>query len=917
MYPHCLQFARASHPKGHSSLGVGAGSLDGTLDAGSPILLLDDDGDNNTQNVTTARTMASSSSSYPTKLHPEVFWGSDFLQQHGDHVTLIDDSATTLAVVDKETNFQTILLSSSSSENGSSGSSFPSTLPQALAVALGWLSTTTTTTDDDNCYTFDDAEYLRAKNRVDENSIHAETWKRMIAELSKMLLREQPPQQLQQQPSSAATLQIVDVGAGLLSMLKLFLLGSDDIGDGKGRNPHQHKHHLHHPPHKQAESRLPSALATLQQNGIALEDVHYYAYEPNRALESPCIQVLQSLGFSLQVQTENDDDQLELVFVRRASSKSGSPSKDQQPQPRCTVYLRFWDFKEEPQLQVNSSEQPTPHLIVGCCFADLLEPYDLVSSLMRCFLSSWSQQQQQQQPSDLSQTTTLVYFPITFAGITQFLPPQPFEPSADCDDYGDDMGSSGGKNIPSDTTAFSLYSQCLSDVHGHNLDPHLLETAVRDYGGTCLGRGKSDWVIDPDAHHYLWRTLLYFFGSVAAPELHCAGWNAHGWLDRARQRRPTIQACNVDLLFCLPHLGAWSIIEAMNQRHSEKRWSSSSTTAMTYDEILFTAPRQVTTVQKNITETLAPDEIRIQTECSLISSGTELKIFTGSFDDAALDVNIQGMEEERMAYPLAYGYSLVGRVVECGTAVPNAEQLLGKRVFTFSAHATQVVTTRSAVQLVPDGCDALDAIFMPSVETALSLVQDARPLIGENVAVFGQGLIGLLVTAILGQQVVPSTSGRFGTITTFDTFRDRLAASAAMGATQALLPSESSRTLPFDVAIEVSGNGRALQTAIDKTRNGGRIVIGSWYGNKDVQLKLGIDFHRSHKTLKVSQVSEVSTDLRQTWSKERRFALTWELVKSIRPSRLLTRKTTLDHAQEAFESLEQGDEIAIAFEYNS
>jgi threonine dehydrogenase-like Zn-dependent dehydrogenase len=250
-----------------------------------------------------------------------------------------------------------------------------------------------------------------------------------------------------------------------------------------------------------------------------------------------------------------------------------------------------------------------------------------------------------------------------------------------------------------------------------------------------------------------------------------------------------------------------------------------------------------------------------------------LKIFTGSFDDAALDVNIKGMDEERMAYPLAYGYSLVGHVVECGSDVKDADDLLGRRVFTFSAHASMVVTDRSAVQIIPEGTDALYAIFMPSVETALSLIQDARPIVGETIGIFGQGLIGLLVTALLSKQKLP-TSGRFGTVTTFDVMPDRLAAvSAAMGASQALLPSEAGCAGPFDVTIEVSGNVRALQSAFDSTRKGGCIVIGSWYGNENVSLKLGIDFHRSHKTLKASQVSEIPAELRMTWSKERHSTL--------------------------------------------
>ena len=289
------------------------------------------------------------------------------------------------------------------------------------------------------------------------------------------------------------------------------------------------------------------------------------------------------------------------------------------------------------------------------------------------------------------------------------------------------------------------------------------------------------------------------------------------------------------------------------------------------------------------------------------------------FEDAALDVNIKGMDEERMAYPLAYGYSLVGHVVACGSNVPR--NYLGKLVFTFSPHASHVLTEMNHIQLVPPGISPEDAIFMPSVETALSIVHDAHVRLGETVAVYGQGLIGLLVTALLSTHTrhpgyAGRSSSRFGTITVFDTLPDRLAAASQMGASQALLPGDAKgRLLSFDVSIEVSGNGRALQSAIDQTLNGGRIIVGSWYGNTPVELKLGIDFHRSHKTIQTSQVSELPAHVKGLWTKERRFALTWELVRQIRPSRLLTKTTTLENAQEAYEALDQGNEIAVAFVY--
>jgi len=383
------------------------------------------------------------------------------------------------------------------------------------------------------------------------------------------------------------------------------------------------------------------------------------------------------------------------------------------------------------------------------------------------------------------------------------------------------------------------------------------------------------------------------------------GWNAPAWIQRARTNRPSIQVSNRDLLFCMePNNIIGDDEDSKEQVEDDMK------------EILFTAPSEVTAVPKQFPSQLGPKQVLVRASYSLISSGTELKIFKGLFDDdAALDVNIKDMESERMSYPLSYGYCLVGVVVDCGSEV-SRKDFIGKTIFTFSPHATHVVTDADAVQIVPDDIDPQDAVFMPSIETALSLVHDANVRIGENVAVYGQGLIGLLVTALLSRGRSDKSSGKFDSITTFDMIPDRLAASSKMGASQALIPGKTSQQLQFDVSIEVSGNARALQSAIDNTVNGGRVIVGSWYGNKDVSLKLGIDFHRSHKTIQTSQVSEIPANLRELWTKERRFAYTWDLVKQLRPGQLLTKVLPLERAQEAYEALDKGTELAIAFNYH-
>ena len=91
----------------------------------------------------------------------------------------------------------------------------------------------------------------------------------------------------------------------------------------------------------------------------------------------------------------------------------------------------------------------------------------------------------------------------------------------------------------------------------------------------------------------------------------------------------------------------------------------------------------------------------------------------------------------------------------------------------------------------------------------------------------------------------------------------------------------------FDVTVEVSGSMRGLQTAVDCSATGGRIVLGSWYGEGASPLRLGMKFHRSQIELVCSQVSHVPGDLLPRWTKQRRFHLAWDVLRRIRPSRLL------------------------------
>lgn len=85
----------------------------------------------------------------------------------------------------------------------------------------------------------------------------------------------------------------------------------------------------------------------------------------------------------------------------------------------------------------------------------------------------------------------------------------------------------------------------------------------------------------------------------------------------------------------------------------------------------------------------------------------------------------------------------MGRVVRCGAAVPNPSSLMGPRqlVFCFAPHASRAIVDASAAMPVPLGIAPEDAVYLPSVETALSLVQDARECVIGLLGRVGSGMV--------------------------------------------------------------------------------------------------------------------------------------------------------------------------------
>lgn len=304
----------------------------------------------------------------------------------------------------------------------------------------------------------------------------------------------------------------------------------------------------------------------------------------------------------------------------------------------------------------------------------------------------------------------------------------------------------------------------------------------------------------------------------------------------------------------------------------------------------------------------------VETICSAISAGTEMLVYRGQFPQLT-DANDQVSSD--LKYPLAYGYANVGCIKEKGKLID--ESWLGKVVFAFQPHTSHFIADPNSLFIIPNSMDPETACFLPNMETAVNLVQDGAPILGERVLIMGQGIVGLLTASLLSEFPLEK-------LATADFYELRRKTSAQLNGVRSFdsnLPGFHSDLLAFaqdrfDLTFELSGSSPALNDAIELTAFSGRIVIGSWYGQKHAEVDLGGKFHRSRIKLISSQVSSISPELSGRWDKSRRFDVSWKALERIKPEKWITHRFPIEKAAEAYQLLDENPQgtLQVIFDYS-
>lgn len=300
-------------------------------------------------------------------------------------------------------------------------------------------------------------------------------------------------------------------------------------------------------------------------------------------------------------------------------------------------------------------------------------------------------------------------------------------------------------------------------------------------------------------------------------------------------------------------------------------------------ELVALGPRQPV-IREYEEPPLGPDQVRIESEFSAAKHGTELGSYLGTspFSIARYDteMNLFVQEEGSAArFPTPLGNMSIGLVTETGTEVKRFA--VGDRVFGHLPFRETHTVAESKLEKAPDGMEAESIVYWDPAEFAVGAVRDANVRLGERVAVFGLGAIGLMVA-----QIAKLSGAELVIVVDPIPLRRELA--LKYGADIAFNPKEvdvgveiktATGKKGVDVAIEASGSYHALHEAIRSAHLGGLVVPLAFYLGEAKGLRLGEEWHINRITMRSSRsISDPNRD-HPMWDSERIKEVAFDLLR--------------------------------------
>jgi len=288
--------------------------------------------------------------------------------------------------------------------------------------------------------------------------------------------------------------------------------------------------------------------------------------------------------------------------------------------------------------------------------------------------------------------------------------------------------------------------------------------------------------------------------------------------------------------------------------------------------LIATGPGQ-TALEEYEDRPLGEREVRIRTEFASPKHGTESHNFKSESLEkrTTFDAEYRAfvpLEEPRPLFPRKLGNMAVGTVTETGPGVTRFKA--GDRVYGhMSVRETHAIhelgpgkgevglgsgVRESRLHPYPEGMTPEQVVLFDPGHFALAAVRDANVRIGERVALFGLGAIGLLAVQMC-RQCGPEV------LIAVDPLENRRKLAERFGADVVLDPTACDAGLQIkkltgkkgvDVAIDASGSYHAMQAAMRSVHYSGTLVTCSYYKGPGTPLHLDQEFFLARLTIRAS-----------------------------------------------------------------
>lgn len=341
-------------------------------------------------------------------------------------------------------------------------------------------------------------------------------------------------------------------------------------------------------------------------------------------------------------------------------------------------------------------------------------------------------------------------------------------------------------------------------------------------------------------------------------------------------------------------------------------------------QVALVAPKQIE-LREYEDAPLESQQVRIRTLYSGISAGTELTQYRGTNPylakewDGERRLFVEGAPT--LTYPmLTWGYEEVGEVVQVGSGVTRVQ--VGDRVWGTWGHKSTHVGEEdwAAARVLEPSLEPQCGIFSHAGAIALNVVLDANIHVGEYVAVFGQGVMGLIVTQLA------RLNG--GTVIAVDALAERLELARELGAEYLVNVREQDaaeiiKALTInrgaDVSIEITGAYSALQAAVRATAYNSNVIVAGFFQGDAKEVYLGEEFHHNRIQIISSQISGSAPRLAHRWDRLRLNQTIMQLQAQgkLNLTRLISHTFKAQEAGEAFRLLDAnvGGVLQVVLEF--